>query len=625
MSDFLERLTGLTKELSRRRVFRTAGIYLVASWAAIEVTSTVFPLLFLPDWAPRAVVILAILGLPLVLVLSWAFDITPAGVRRAEGEPDRAVRSEVRMGLAAVTLLTTVLVGWGARGMWLHPGSLTAASLNPARVAVLYFDDFSEGHQLGYVADGLTEALIHELAQIGRLEVVSRNGVKQFRNASVPLDSVARALSAGTIVEGSVESDGDQLRATVQMIDARTGAHTLSLRLERSGEDVLELRDEIVAEAARKLGQRLGRELEVVDARHGTRSGRAWAAVQRAHGLVEQSDTLAWALGDKPGALERLDEADSLFAVAMRLDPRWIEPLLGRAAVRLGGTVIRTGQVRAQLSDSAAEPLRRGLSLVEQALQMSPRNSEALAWRGRLEYRLSWVGGDSAEALVDQAESDYRRAVAADSGNAEAWVGLAEVLRSRGEFGEAALAADRALAADPFLIHAESDILFTLSHVWLELERFDRAAEFAAEGRHRYPAEPLFAAELLVVSAGWAGPPLAVDSAWALVHAVEQGYGFSVWAHGHLQVAAVLARAGQPDSARALIAAVRADEEPSPWLDYYEANVWLQLGDPTRALALLTRFLEQQPQRRSYIAQDWWWRPLADSTRFQALVADSVR
>ncbi len=623
MQDLTERLLALARELRRRRVLHTAGIYLVAAWAAVEVTSTVFPLLFLPDWAARAVVVAAFLGLPVVLVLAWAFDVTPEGVQRAESAPGRKVPVEARVALVAVTVVVTGLAGWGARGFWLREPADSTASLDPARVAVLYFDDFSEGHQLGYVADGLTEALIHELAQIGPLEVVSRNGVKPFRNHSVPEDSLALLLNAGTIVEGSVESDGDQLRATVQMIDARTGVHTLSVRLQRSGDDVLELRDEIVREAARRLGQTLGRELELARVGHGPHSGTAWSAVQQAHALMDQADTLAWTLGDQPGALATLGRADSLFAIAMRHDPRWIEPLIGRAAVRLVRTVIITGAVRAELPDSAAEPLRQGLLFVNQALQMEPRSSEALSWRGRLRYRLSWIGGDAAPSLVEEAESDYRQAVAVDSSNAEAWVGLAEALRSRGEFGEAALAADRALAADPFLIHAEKDILFTLSHVWLELERFDRAAEFAAEGRRRYPAEPMFAAELLVLSAGWAGPHIPVDSAWALVHAVENGFSMTFWPHGHLQVAAVLARAGQPDSALAVVARVKSGE-PSPWLDYFEANVRLQLGEPGEAIDRLADFVRAVPHRRDYIAQDWWWRPLADSTRFKELVADST-
>ena len=611
----------LVAELRRRGVLHVAGLYLVAAWIAIEVTATVFPLLLLPEWTSRAVVILAILGLPVALVLAWAFDLTPEGVRRAERGPAGSGApspSAGRLALVALTVLLTGVAGWGARGLWLGPrADEEAPTLNPARVAVLYFDDFSEGSRLGYLADGLTEALIHELAQLEPLEVVSRNGVKPFRAMALPLDSVARALGAGMIVEGSVEGMGERLIATVQLIDGRTGIHLLSRRLERSGEDVLALRDELVREAARTIGQTLGRELEVERDRRGTRSADAWEAVQRARSFMADADTLRWALGDLEASMRALGRADTLLDRAARLDPRWSEPTLLRAEVVRDMAVF--GALTHQRADAAG--LRRGIALTETVLEREPGNAEARALRGAIRYQLTWQGGDSVPALLRAAESDFRAALAADSASVTAWVWLADLLRARGDFADASVAAERALAADPFLIHAEQRVLFTMGHIWLELEHFDRAARWAAEGRRRYPAEPAFAAQGLVLAAGWAGDQVAVDSAWAMVREVERGYGMEEWPHGHLQVAAVLARSGDADSARAVIAEVRTTSAPEPWLDYYEANARLQLGEEGRALELLDRFVTAVPHRRSYIASDWWWRPLRDTGRFRAMVA----
>lgn len=619
MHSFVDRIRALGAELRRRRVFRAAGLYLVGSWVVIEVTATVFPLLFFPEWAPRAVLILAILGFPVALVLAWAFDVTGAGVRRTlPGEGAVVVSTRVRLYLVAVTVVATVAAGWGSRGLWLAPPPADEVVLDPARVAVLYFDDFSQGNRLSFLADGLTEALIHELAQMEPLKVVSRNGVKPFRDGSVPLDSLARLLGAGTLVEGSVEGEEGRLRATIQLIDSRTGDHILSQQLQLRGENVLELRDSLVAHASRALGQALGRELEVARSRSGTDHPEAWEPVQRARRLIADADMLRWTLGDAEAARGALRRADTLLVEASSIDSKWPDPWLIRASIR-NDLASLEGASRPDRDERA---FREGIAYTEEALDRASGSPDALAWRGALRAQLSWLGGDSAESLLRDAESDFRAAVAVDDLNARAWVGLADLLRLRGDFAEAAVAAERALLADPFLIHAEQKILFTLGHIWLELEQFDRAVRWAREGQRRYPAVAVFPAQLLAIIAGWEGAEAHADSAWVLVRAVEKASGMTgSWSHGHLQAAAVLARAGRVDSARTVVEAVRSRHPAEPCRDYYEAHARLRMGEPERALDLLGAFIEQVPHRRSYIAQDWWWRPLRDHQRFQQLVA----
>jgi tetratricopeptide (TPR) repeat protein len=230
---------------------------------------------------------------------------------------------------------------------------------------------------------------------------------------------------------------------------------------------------------------------------------------------------------------------------------------------------------------------------------------------------LNSVAADSvlSARLRSESEADLRAAVAAQPDRAQAWVALADLLRVRGDFSEAAIAAERAVTADPFLIHAEKEILFALTQVWLDLGQVERALEWNDEGLRRYPAEVSFTAGKLVVMAGWDRASASADTAWALLSAGLEG-----WAPGRLLVAGVLARDGQPDSARAVIAGVRAEGSDDPWLDYYEANTRIQLGEPARAMDLLESYLEAIPSRRSYIARDWWWRPLSDRARFVELV-----
>jgi tetratricopeptide (TPR) repeat protein len=159
--------------------------------------------------------------------------------------------------------------------------------------------------------------------------------------------------------------------------------------------------------------------------------------------------------------------------------------------------------------------------------------------------------------------------------------------------------------------------------VWLDLAQVDRAARWTDEGRRRYPAEVAFPAAKLVILAGGAGAEAATDTAWTLLSGILDVFGISSWPNGELQVAAVLAQNGLGDSARAVIGRARETPSTNPWTDYYEANAWLRLEAREEALALLERFLEAIPDRKAYIANDWWWESLRADSVFVRLTETS--
>jgi serine/threonine-protein kinase len=527
-----------------------------------------------------------------------------------------------RLGVAiGASALLAVGIVWLATSNWFPgaPGS-GVASLDPSHVAVLYFDDHSPGQELGYLTAGITESLIHELTQVRPLSVISRNGVKPYRDLGIPLDSLAGLLNVGSLVEGSIERAGDRLTATMHLVDGNTGEGVFSQRLTRSGEDPLSLRDAIVAEAARLLGQHLGRELEVRETRAGTRSDEAWSRFQQAERMLENADTLRWSLGDTEGAARALDEADRLHQEAESFDPDWLEPIVRRGWIastrgRLGATS-RSGYDQ--------QILESGIAHAERALAVQPTFAPALELRGSLRNDLTWIADSTQVPQLRQgAEEDLRAAVDADPGLARAWVALAQLQRTAGDFTEASIAAQRALEADPFLIHAEKEIIFALSQVWLDLAEVDRAARWTDEGRRRYPAEASFPAAKLVILAGGTGAEAATDTAWNLLAGVLDAFGIDSWPNGELQVAAVLAQNGLADSAQAVIARARQTRSANPWTDYYEANARLRLGARDEALALLGRFLEAVPDRKSYIANDWWWESLHQDSVFVRLTETS--
>jgi tetratricopeptide (TPR) repeat protein len=263
----------------------------------------------------------------------------------------------------------------------------------------------------------------------------------------------------------------------------------------------------------------------------------------------------------------------------------------------------------------------------ERAVTLAPDDASALELRGSLRFEVSRNDRLTEPAeLRAAAERDLSAAVAADPLRSEAWRDLSQLNRVEARFAEAKGNAERALEADPFLSE-DRDVLFTLYQSSQELGDMNETVRWCAEGHRRFPDDFGFVACSLFVLALSRGPAPDVSRAWALLDTLVQTtrpqQRNTNRRLGETWVAAVLARAGNEDSARSVLQRARdnASGELKPWLDYTGANVMLLLGDRQQALALLDSFLEAVPQRRQYIASDWMFEDLWDDPRFKELVA----
>ena len=614
-------------EVRRRRIFQVGLVYTGVSWLAIQVGDTLVDRDMLPDPVFPALLFLLAVGLPIALILAWAQEQPGAaglegllGIRRWP----RWVHS-VRPG-HVLGFLATLVLGLLVGRYLLERSLVTAASVDAAtgldrtHIAVLYFDDHSENQQYGHLTASFTTALINQLTQIEALTVSSANAVKPYRDADVGADSIARALNVGTLVEGSILVSGSRVRVTVGLVDGVSGAQVQSRELERQLGNIFALMDDVTQEVSRFLRRRLGSEIRLREWRAGTESVDAWQAVQRAEQL--RAGIEPWVMmGDTTAAATALERADSLLSQAEAWDPRWVEPIVQRgwvAAVRA-----RLFAVTSRTYDQ--ELTRLGIAHAERAIELDPIHPAALELRGTLR-RYLWETADSAEAaeLREGALEDLRAAVAADPSRARAWSDLSRILRVIGRFPEAKVAAERAYEADAFLASART-VVFNLCHTSLELEEFDDATRWCDEGRRRFPDRASFIALKLLFLAGSDGPEPDADEAWQLqqlfVDKSPPQKRPQRRVDGLMRVAAVLARSGLADSAEAVVLQARAaDAQNDPLTDYYEANVRLQLEQRDQALSLLRGYLEARPDRKTYIAEDWWWRPLRDDPRFKALV-----
>ncbi len=195
---------------------------------------------------------------------------------------------------AGVLVLVAAGLSWA---IWFRPGGTSAAlasDLSPNRIAVMYFQKATgSSDSLGYLADGITEALIHELSEVPQLHVVSRAGVNPYRNAAVAPDSVGRALKVGTLVQGSVAGSSDRLRVSVSLINAANAQEIGSKTLERPRKEIFALQDDVAREVSLFLRERLGQEIKVQEIRVGTQNPQAWELLQQAGKLSKDVDPLA--------------------------------------------------------------------------------------------------------------------------------------------------------------------------------------------------------------------------------------------------------------------------------------------------------------------------------------------
>src|SRR5687768_16516585 len=226
------RLDRLFGELHRRRVLRVIGYYAVAAWVAVEVFTTIQPILWpTHEWTNRLVVVLALAGFPAVLALAWIFDLTPKGLRRTPSS-DLAVEV-VPAGGGVQRMLTPRATGFFGLGILVAIVSLAAyAGLSDPRrqgdsalaetgaiqsIAVLPFADMTPARDQEFLADGIAEELLNRLAQVPELRVPARTSSFAFRGAQTDVRTIGRQLNVQAVLEGSVRRDGDRVRVTAEL------------------------------------------------------------------------------------------------------------------------------------------------------------------------------------------------------------------------------------------------------------------------------------------------------------------------------------------------------------------------------------------------------------------------
>lgn len=269
-------MSTLIEELTRRKVIRVAAIYAVAAWLLIQVADVVLPSFNAPQWVMQALIISLFLGFPVAVVLAWIFKITPDGIEEDEIKESAVDRSVQFLAVSVVAIASIIgMVFYLNLGLD-DIGSVDrevvdlVAAPPEKSIAVLPFVAMSSGEDDEHFADGLTEELLNNLAQLSDLKVSARTSSFYYKGQNYDIREVGTNLGVRHVLEGSVRRSGNQLRVTAQLIDVENGFHLWSANFDRTMEDIFVIQDDIAAQVTGALSvEILGEEFNQL-ASHGT-------------------------------------------------------------------------------------------------------------------------------------------------------------------------------------------------------------------------------------------------------------------------------------------------------------------------------------------------------------------
>ncbi len=223
---------GFFTQLKDRKVIRVGIVYLIVGWIMMQIGEVTFEALGLPSWSLTLLIVLVLLGFPISLVLAWAFEITPEGIRK-----DPAGMTEANVGEDAPPVLDR----------------------SAPSIAVLPFHDMSEHGDQGYFCEGIAEEILNALCKVANLRVASRLTAFRFASKKADVEEIGKKLKVQTVLEGSVRKSGDKLRITAQLVKTADGYHLWSRQYDRSLEDIFEIQQEIAESIANALSVTLKR------------------------------------------------------------------------------------------------------------------------------------------------------------------------------------------------------------------------------------------------------------------------------------------------------------------------------------------------------------------------------
>jgi len=397
-------------ELKRRNVYKVAVAYAVVGWLLVQVATQVFPFLEIPTWVVRLVIAMVAIGFPIALIIAWAFELTPEGLKRTE-DVDALLATNVGVTTSArqprkhVWILVVIVGAAFSIGLFFigrYTGRNTVAGIRaelPTKsIAVLPFENLSDDKGAAYFADGIQDEILTKLASIADLKVISRTSTAKYKSKPEDLKTVSQQLGVANVLEGSVQKAADKVRVNVQLIDARADSHLWAKTYDRDIQDIFAVESEVAQEIADSLKAKLSPAEVNTVARAPTKDTQAHDLFLKAEYFANQ---IYSATAKDPAETAR--NAAGFYEKAVGVDPNF-----ALAYARLSYLKARIYWYNTDPSPQGIDAARKA---AERALELQPELPEAHLSMGYVHY---WGRRDYDAAL---AEFDRARKTLPNSAN----------------------------------------------------------------------------------------------------------------------------------------------------------------------------------------------------------------
>jgi TolB-like protein/Flp pilus assembly protein TadD len=583
-------------ELKRRNVYKVAVAYAVVAWLLIQAASIFFPVFDAPPWVMKIFVIVIIFGFPVALIFSWAFEITPEGIKlESEIEPNKSVTRRTGRKIVAITIALAVV----AAGLFVYqlvrpvgtslrdvrqteegrPGGASLPISNKS-IAVLPFDNLSRDPDNAYFCEGVQDEILTRLAKVADLKVISRTSTQHLKSAPDNLPQIAKQLGVANILEGSIQKANDQVRVNVQLINALTDAHLWADTFDRKLTDIFAVESEIAKTIAETLQARLTGSEKSSIAKTPTVDPQAYELYLKGRFFAEKRTG-----ADLRKSIEYYDQA-------IAKDPNY--PL---AYVGLADSHLLLSAYGAISPKEAASPARAAL---KKALDLDDSLAQAHASSGLLA---------TLEIDLNRAISELERAIQLNPNYATAHHWLALPLMAIGQLDRAIVEAKRAIDLDPLSLICNSD----LGWIYFNARRYDEAeaqARKTLEMDSRFVVAHYYLGEVFQFKGRLNDAIAEYQKAFDLNHDP-----FSLAMLGQ-----AYARQGKTDEARKVLTRLTEEAKSRYVSPYAFAVVLTGLGDKAHAIDELERGYDDTGFYISLIKVDPLFDDLRGDPRFEALV-----
>ena len=579
-------------ELKRRNVYKVAVAYAVVGWVIAQIATQIFPFLEIPNWIVRLVIVLIAIGFPIAVVIAWAFESTPQGIKRTEVADAMPTTSRQRkhawIYVVVIGVVMSVALFFVGRytGQTPRHSEPATISLPEKSIAVLPFESLSEDKSNAYFAEGVQDEILTRLAKVADLKVIARTSTQKFKSAPEDLPDIAKQLGVLDILEGTVQKANDQVRVNVQLINALTNAHLWAEIYDRKLTDIFAVESDIAKTIADTLQAKLTGSEKVAMTKEPTANTEAYELYLKGNSF----------LGKRSG--DNIPKAISFYEQALTHDPNY--------ALAYAGLAESYALLPYYTSTRQSDAFPKAKEAALKALQLDPNLAEAHRALGKI---LTFT--------VDLAGSmtELQRAIELKPNDASAhhWYSNGPLI-ALGHVEEAIAEGKRSVELDPLSPIINADLGNTLYYA----RRYDEAI---AQYRKTLELDPTFfythynLGEVLEAKGDLTGAIAEYEKAKELSDDPSM----------LALLAAAKTKAGDKNGSHQALQELGRISQQREVLAYYRALLYLSMNNKGEALRWLEQsFADRDGSDIAYVKVDPQLDPLRGDPRFEALVQKVV-